>query len=414
LGYIELLAIIIIGWKKLKIGVVNMASPRIFVSSTCYDLFDIRNNLYNFINNYEFDPIMSEFGDIFFDFKNHVQDSCINEIKKCQMFILIIGNQYGSSYYKVSNQKNPDSVTMSEFKMSLELGIPKYIFINKLVKYDYDNYVRFLEREYTQYFKNNKVENVEKAKNDIREEFDSNYMFPKEQYKHIFKFIDIINSLSTNNAILTFETSEDIQVKLKKQWANFFCDALQMLISEENKRSSEAAFNELLQRTMGIESKINSLIKGENNSLSIDTNRLINELTLTNLEKMQSELTIIMQDILYNSNSEYSDDMSRGYFDNQLSEIEVSNWLGSLNKLVEEYKWAQWIPFKILFKELSGTGYSDEDKIPYTSVLKLTSLYTKNIEEQSNITKAVKIKLDEIVKMSNNDNSTISDDEIPF
>ena len=115
-----------------------MPVPRIFVSSTCYDLQEIRYNLRDFIKGFNYEPVMSEFGDIFFDYKQHVQDSCINEIKKCQMYVLIIGNNYGSVYYKQeSNSRSQDSITLKEFKESLELQLPKHIFINRFVNYDY-------------------------------------------------------------------------------------------------------------------------------------------------------------------------------------------------------------------------------------------------------------------------------------
>ena len=54
-----------------------MAKPRIFVSSTCYDLKEIRSQIREFIIDYGYEPILSEFGDIFFDYGEHPQDSCL-------------------------------------------------------------------------------------------------------------------------------------------------------------------------------------------------------------------------------------------------------------------------------------------------------------------------------------------------
>ena len=44
-----------------------MAIPRIFISATCYDLQEIRFQLRRFIQEVGCDPVMSEFGDIFYD-----------------------------------------------------------------------------------------------------------------------------------------------------------------------------------------------------------------------------------------------------------------------------------------------------------------------------------------------------------
>jgi hypothetical protein len=77
-----------------------MAVPRICISSTCYDLtrykISSKSSLYEAFG---YDPAMSDFGDIFYDFKDHVQESCQNEIVISNMFILIVGNRLWLSLY---------------------------------------------------------------------------------------------------------------------------------------------------------------------------------------------------------------------------------------------------------------------------------------------------------------------------
>jgi len=127
-----------------------VAIPRVFVSSTCIDFQETRRQLRQFIQEYGFEPVMSEFNDIFYDFNAHVQDACKTEIDRCNLFILIVGNQYGSIYYReTSTKQSPDSVTLQEFKKALEVQIPKHIFIDKFVKHDYDNYSRARAEKYT-------------------------------------------------------------------------------------------------------------------------------------------------------------------------------------------------------------------------------------------------------------------------
>ena len=97
-----------------------MATPRIFVSSTCYDLHEIRHSLRNFIADFQYEPVMSDYGDIFYEFDQHAQDSCLNEIAKSQMYVLIIGNNYGSTYHASTGSEDyPDSVTLTEFRKSI-------------------------------------------------------------------------------------------------------------------------------------------------------------------------------------------------------------------------------------------------------------------------------------------------------
>ena len=118
-----------------------MAKPRVFLSSTCYDLKELRSQIRDFINNYGYDAVLSEFGDIFFEYGVHPQDACFSEIKKCHLFILIIGNSYGSLYYRQNNIQ-PSSITMKEFEEAIRRDIPKHVFINRFVEYDYQNYIR--------------------------------------------------------------------------------------------------------------------------------------------------------------------------------------------------------------------------------------------------------------------------------
>jgi hydroxymethylpyrimidine pyrophosphatase-like HAD family hydrolase len=86
------------------------------------------------------------------------------------MFILLIGNNYGSLYYRnKSNDQKQNSVTMQEFKRSLETKLAKHIFINYLVKNDYENYRRHLEEKYKKFFSENQVDdiNIETQKQNI-------------------------------------------------------------------------------------------------------------------------------------------------------------------------------------------------------------------------------------------------------
>ena len=191
-----------------------MAKPRVFISSTCYDLKEIRSQIREFIFDYGYEPILSEFGDIFFDYGEHPQDSCFKEIEKCQMFVLIIGNSFGSTYYKTTSVSAPSSITMEEFAKSIKCNLPKHVFINRFVDYDYQNYVRAWDKYIHKLRDEGKLseENAEN-KQKVRREFDDTYPFPQDSYRNLFRFIERI--YAENVGVQTFEFSSDIKECLK-------------------------------------------------------------------------------------------------------------------------------------------------------------------------------------------------------
>lgn len=221
-----------------------MATPRIFVSSTCYDLQEIRFQLRNFITDFGYDAVMSEFDDIFYDYDKHVQDSCLDEISKCQLFLLVVGNNYGSFYHQDKQElQMPESVTLKEFRTALETKISKHIFVNKYVDYDYKNYKRALDKVTLKHFQKNEVsdDKTSEVKEQIKIEFDKTYPFPYDSYRYIFYFIEIVYELKENNAVNTFETFIDIKDSLRE----YFGESVP-LVSEQSvplKRSESVVQN---------------------------------------------------------------------------------------------------------------------------------------------------------------------------
>jgi len=312
-----------------------MATPRIFVSSTCYDLQEIRFQLRKFIEDFGLDPVMSEFGDIFYNFNKHVQESCKDEIEKCQLFILVIGNNYGSLYYDNTETKDiPDSVTLQEFRKALETKVYKHIFINKFVNYDYQNYKRALEKKILSHFKTNKVSDSEAeiVATKIKTEFNKSYPFPQDSYKFIFYFLDIINSLSSNNAVITFESFDDIKDSLRKQWSGFMYEAL---IKQNN--VSIDLIKDFSLKLDKIDAQIKSFVTSKvgdsknKTKVSFDITKLMNELTAEDLETLQEKIHQTLTNIL-TSNSK-----ARGKFREKFSDEKVELWLKSLDNIVTNY-----------------------------------------------------------------------------
>jgi len=174
-----------------------MAKPRIFISSTYYDLRNIRSDLERYILDRNYEPVLNERGHIPYQTKEKLEEYCYREIANCNILISIIGGRYGSLSQHVGN-----SITQKELKTAIDQGKQIYIFIEKSVL-----------NEYKIYEKNkNLVDKIE---------------FSSVEDPRVFQFIDEVFALPLNNQYTTFESSQDIIIYLQEQWASLFHSLLQ-------------------------------------------------------------------------------------------------------------------------------------------------------------------------------------------
>ena len=87
-----------------------MAELRVFVSSTCYDLSLLRSQLRTFIKTMGYEPIMSDYEDVLYDPRIHTHTSCVDEVRNCDILILIIGSRFGG-------KASPDSLNKINFEV---------------------------------------------------------------------------------------------------------------------------------------------------------------------------------------------------------------------------------------------------------------------------------------------------------
>lgn len=100
-----------------------MAGVNIFISSTCYDLSQVRQDLCDFISGLGHTPMMSEQNDFPIDPQLDNWENCINAVKKyADIFVLIIGNRYGAV------GETGKSITNTEYLTAVQKGIPIYTF----------------------------------------------------------------------------------------------------------------------------------------------------------------------------------------------------------------------------------------------------------------------------------------------
>jgi len=180
-----------------------MAKPRVFISSTFYDLRQIREDLERFIREIGYEPVRNETGAIPYGKEASPERSAYREVGVSDIIISIIGSRFGSE----SANGGPYSISMEELKRALEEDIQVFIFIDKGVWAEYSTY------------------RLNKDNDEIK--------YGAVDDKRIYEFIDEINKLPQNNAIATFETSVDITSNLQAQWAGLF----QRFLSEQKRQS---------------------------------------------------------------------------------------------------------------------------------------------------------------------------------
>ncbi len=191
-----------------------MATPKVFISSTCYDLMQIRDSLFEFVKEYYYEPILSDKGDVFYHPDLHTHESCINEIENCQLFILIIGGRFGGKY-KYDAIK---SITNAEYEAAKVKNIPVFTFIKREVYEDHRLYQR------------------NKKNKDVVEKIEFPSIENQEYAINIFEFINSVRQASVNNGFFPFEFVNEIKNNLGKQWAGLMYDFLNQRLKYKDQK----------------------------------------------------------------------------------------------------------------------------------------------------------------------------------
>jgi hypothetical protein len=164
--------------------------PTIFVSSTCYDLYQIRTDLKNFLTDMGVEPLLSESPAFPVSPDAKTIENCVNAVKeRADIFVLIVGTKYGSI-----DDASGKSIANLEYLAAKVKGIPIYIFLSK----DMDHTFRIWKK----HPENNYSEIVDTPK--------------------LFEFVESLHE----RWVFTFEKAEHIIEALRQQLALLFMDAL--------------------------------------------------------------------------------------------------------------------------------------------------------------------------------------------
>lgn len=216
-----------------------MAKPRVFISSTFYDLKQIRLELDRFIESLGYEPVRNEVGDIPYGKDDELQTYCYKEIANVDILISIIGSRFWS---KGNNDEY--SVSQLELKTALNEDKQVFIFIDKNVFTEYETY------------------KLNKSNPDIK------YKYVDDT--RIYKFIDEISALKNNNNIKGFETAEEITNYLREQFAGLFKQFI-----TDSKKLKEALVIKDLESTAKTLKELVDYLNKENKDKNTEISQII-------------------------------------------------------------------------------------------------------------------------------------------
>ena len=198
-----------------------MARPRVFISSTFYDLQHIRTSLEGFVERMGYEAVLSEKGRIAYDPDIPLDGSCYRETASCDIFVLIIGGRSGSAASGENVPSKPDfyeryqSITKKEYDSACNRDIPIYILVERPVFSDYETYKKNEDNESINYAH---VDSV-----------------------NIFHLLKEILGKSRNNPVFQFDKHTEIEEWLREQWSGLFRELI-------NRRSEQKQLASLSDR----------------------------------------------------------------------------------------------------------------------------------------------------------------------
>ena len=102
---------------------------KVFISSTCFDLKDVRAEVANALREWGYRPLWNESPDFPRTSGCHSHDICLNAVKETDIYLLIIDKRYGGTYAGYAYPKEDISITWYETQIAFQEGKEIYTFV---------------------------------------------------------------------------------------------------------------------------------------------------------------------------------------------------------------------------------------------------------------------------------------------
>lgn len=276
--------------------------PKIFVSSTYYDLKYIRENIEKLVRDLGFDSILFESGDVTFEHDKPIDSSCYKEVTNANMLLLIVGGRYGSEAitngfedYSKKYDKYYTSITKNEFLTAKDKGIPIYVFVDNNVLTEYETF----KKNKDVYYQLEKEASTKKL----------NFAFVDSA--NIFEFI--YDLYLTGLPIYRFNKYEDIEIQFRMQISGLLYLYLEGLIEKKNDEKVAQSVDSMMNLMERMEKMVQSVGKKVLEDDPEILNKIMNEqnqsIVLFGLKQMGKKITTSMGNekdfVIWNNLSSY-------------------------------------------------------------------------------------------------------------
>lgn len=165
------------------------APPRVFLSSTLYDLLQVRADIGSFVDALGYGLLDSTDPRFFADPQVDTVEACLREVRNSDMLILVIGGRYGSEV-----AGHTGSITNQEWELAHARGIPIFTFVERSVWESLRHWHNAPDGDYSAAVDDNRV----------------------------FEFIQAVTGRQRNNWVRPFDKAGEIVEILRHQWATMF------------------------------------------------------------------------------------------------------------------------------------------------------------------------------------------------
>ena len=227
-----------------------MAAPRVFVSSTYYDLKPVRESIRNFIGSLGYEPIMHEKSEVTYTQDQSLEESCYRAVESADIVVCIIGNRFGTQ-----SAESSLSITMKEVETAIKRKKKVYIFIAKEI------------------YAENRTYEVNKDTGVFRSAYTTNLK--------IHEFISHLVANLRNHPIFPFDSIDDIISNLRSQFAGLFQS---LLLQEASLTDAKTAY-ELQQSINHMQEVVNNFERQKEDFFGkFGSTILVNNAMLTKLK----------------------------------------------------------------------------------------------------------------------------------